>query len=792
MAALLVAASAAPAPAALPPGAPYVWIHDVYSVTALGRARRIGVNTIHLDLPEKLSAEALADAHRIAQACNEQGLQVIVGLPTTLSEGYRTALDNPRYVEAVTAYIHDAVSSLEDEPAVIGWATGDHLERYLALSDEAFVEYLTGKYGEVSALNEAWQTKVGSIDGLDLAGAQRLDDALPFGVGMSTVDAADFQADQYRKVMALWAQLVRAASGGKGLLFTGRVTLYRSLPLIPKDYDVIVTSMPPELLEPDWNTHNVQAIDIARRGGRRSVMPCLRVPQPPDTEDLNVDRWDFHDEVYFTNRIHEWMLEAALHGACGVAFEGEPDTLEAVQIQTQLQKGLRWLADQQAFGAEPRGNAAILYEPYADGFSSLKIPVYGYCQNLSAGEPSNLAAALRRGTRFGPVDYLTVEDLTDADLDRYSVILAPLALDLPDNAQEKLAEYVLHGGVLVADIGAGFAQSRSWQALPPRLAGLFGVPGLVEMRSVAGNLTVHQPCPVVPSARVGASTTGSFEGGTPGQRVGAGHYAVGGWAGFLLPDSQTILFGRLSMGLTKDKKPTFAGLVSRIVGPGAAFFATHELWANWFPPHRLFDEFHADLWQRRATVELIGGSFVTSGVELVGSDDGSVALYNPGDLRRAQLALYAAQHRFFQGAVCQFTAALTDEAGMRTGGVLATVDLPRHAVTILRPAPVELRPHVGTSTASLDEYGAQAIRLTVAGLRSAPSGAPGRLAVSRGTPQLVRLTVRSGEYRVTPGSRHTLRVCGPEGEGERELVADNQGRLIADLQVTRTEVEIRQ
>ena len=789
---MLLAAPLRAAPARPLPGAPYTWIYDVCDRASLPRAKAIGVNTIFLSLPEDITAEVLQEARDIAQACADLELRVVVGLPTTLSQGYRTALDNPRYVEAVAAYVHDVVPQLRDEPAVIGWATGDYLEKYLMPSDEGFRQYLVHKYGSLEGVSEVWQTNLSSVATVTQQNALSLDDRQAFGVGLPSVDLADYQAAQYRETMTLWARLIREASGGKGLLFTGRVTLYRSLPLIPEEYDVIVTSMPPELLERDWETHNVHSIDIARRGGRRHVMPCLRIPQPPDTEDLNVDKSDIRDYLYYENKLYDWMIEAAMHGACGLSFEAEPGVLDQAPIQRQLQKNLRRIADEPALLSHPRGAAAILYEPYADGFSALNVPVYGYVSGLSDREPSDLLNVFKRGTRYGPLDTLTLEDLPGADLSQYGVIFAPMALDLPETAQGKLAEYVLQGGALVADIGAGFVQTGSWQALPPRLAGLFGVARLVEVRNVAGNLTVSRPSPALPSVPGGAKTTGDFRGGAVSERLSAGPCAIHGWTAFAVPDSQAIPFARLAMGLAADKKPTFAGVVSRTVGTGVAFYATHRLWASWLPKHALFNEFHSDLWQRRAAVELLGGSFVTTRVELAENEDGSVTLYNPGDLRRLQLALYSAEHRLFSGCVCQFSAALTDAAGLRTGGVLVTVDAPRHASVKLIPVPVEIRPHAGVATASLDEYGKQAIRVTIAGAQSIPSGRPGEVAPSRGQPQPVRLTIRSGEYAIAPGSRHVLTAMHLGGNSEeRELTADNRGRLIVDLQVERTQIEVR-
>ena len=70
-----------------------------------------------------------------------------------------------------------------------------------------------------------------------------------------------------------------------------------------------------------------------------------------------------------------------------------------------------------------------------------------------------------------------------------------------------------------------------------------------------------------------------------------------------------------------------AGVVVRDTGAGTAVFATHRLWSSWLPGHRLFSEFHADLWQRRARVELVGEPFVAPSILIAESDNGSVFLF---------------------------------------------------------------------------------------------------------------------------------------------------------------------
>jgi hypothetical protein len=779
--ALLAALPAAlPAQEAAAAPEPLLWAYGADDPASIPQAKYLGLNTVMLELTAPLTPEELKRAAAAVRQSERYGLRVIVSLPLTMPDLHSASLSNSEYVEGVTNLVREAARALAEEPNVIGWATGDFLERDLRLFDSEFRDYLLNRYDSVERVEEAWGVRLPSAAAISLEQTSTLDDDLPFATGLPSVDLADFSAHKYAEMLQFWADLVRDATGGRGLLLTGRVTLYRSLPLIPDEYDVIVVSTPPELLERDQATHNVQALDIARGVRGRRVVPCLRLFLPGDKATLQVGQ-----------ALNEWMAQAALHGAAGVCFEAPPDVLGDQLVQDQWRDSLTWVRDQPAWRSRPRGTAAILYEPYAEGFQALGIPVYGFIKGLSSREPSDLINAFKSGTRHGSVDYLRLEDLSRADLSRYGVIFAPLALNLPDDAQQRLQAYAEEGGVLVADIGAGFAQTGSWAVLPERLATLFGVPPFSEMKNLTGNLTIQRPHPFLPSLPSGATTTGDFEGATHGRRTGAAAYAMNGWTGFAQVPEGVLPFARLAMSVTEDQHPTLAGVFAQDVGLGAAFFATHRLWASWLPQHRLFEPFHADLCARRARIELLDAPFIAPAVQLCESEDESVFLYNPGRALRLQVALYAAEHRLFSGGVCQFTSRLIDATGLRTGAVLATVDVPVHTSWQLQPSPLTVRPYEGVCSALLQRYEAGGIELLVAGEGSGPAGRPGRLSVTPGRPQRVRITLTTGPYPVTPGSRHRVRLTEASGQPSDEtLAADDQGRLSIEATVAGARLEI--
>jgi len=762
------------------PDAPYTWLYGAGDLRSLPHVKNLGLNTVFIEMGSPVDAGMMSFARVIIQEAEKLDLGVIVGLPTTLPDQYTCSLDNAAYIEGVTEYITTVVRDLREVPGVIGWATSDSLDRDLALSDASFRKYLKAKYGGLLGIEAAWGIELPSEALVTVDAATTIYDELPFGAGQPSIDVADFSARSYHEMMALWARVIREVSEGEGLLVTGRVTLYRSLIAIPDDYDIIVASTPPWLLEPDWTTHNVHSLDIARRGGRRNAMPCLRLPHGLD------DGAPFREQ-----RLQEWMMKAAMHGAVGLSFIAPPDVLSDRRVQEQLEDGLAWMADQPAWGTRPRSSAAILYEPYADGFVALETPTYGYIKGMSPREPSDLLNAFKQGTRYGTVDYLSRDDLLDADLDEYGTILAPMALDIPIPLQGRLDEYVSGGGVLVADIGAGCVQSGSWGELPRGLANLFGVGEFTEMRNMTGNLTIHQTHPVLPSLMSGARTTGDFEGSDRGRRTGKGSYSVNSWAGFAELDRSTTPLARLGMSVTEGGKPTFAGVVIRETGRGAAIYATHRLWSAWLPGYGLWDAFHADLFDRRARIALQDAPFMAPLVEVAECEDGSVAFYDPNKGHRVRIALLAADHRLFSGAACQFSPFVIDEAGLRTGGVLATVDTPAHGSWMIRPSSVRIRPFTGIVTAVLESEAADGISLLVGGSGSVPVGDHGEMRPSLGGAQRMRLTVTDGTYRVEPGSKHRVTVANGAGtSAEIVVTAGADGELTTDINVRLAQVTV--
>ena len=86
--------------------------------------------------------------------------------------------------------------------------------------------------------------------------------------------------------------------------------------------------------------------------------------------------------------------------------------------------------------------------------------LYGYIDGLTEGAPTLLFDSFRNGSRYGLVDVLSLDSLRSVDLRQYRALIAPRAFSLPEDAQLALNQFVLQGGALVMDLGAGFYQTE--------------------------------------------------------------------------------------------------------------------------------------------------------------------------------------------------------------------------------------------------------------------------------------------------------------------------------------------
>ncbi|MEA3400694.1 MAG: alpha-amylase family protein [Armatimonadota bacterium] len=778
VAALLCLSLAAIAGADERPG-PFVFVYGLQGAGAAAQARELGCNTVYLDLPDDAPQHIERTRELIGGAAAE-GLQVIVGLRTKLFGEHRVSPHDPEYSAACREWIGAVVSELKDTDGVAAWATDHYLERDISHTEDDFRRFLLHRHGSLTAINAAWGTDYLRIDEITRTRARALDHKQTYGVGRPSVDCAEYERAAFHDVMQLWAEEIRRIDPETPLM-TGRISLYRSLTAIPDSYDVVQVFVPPDIMEPDIATHNVHAVQMARRGGQFEVIPWLRIPLPPSP-------------AYTRSALPAWILEAGLRGAVGVGLHDLERLQASRSVQRSVVEQLAAALGRAPFADEaPEPCAAVLYQPYAGGHQFAGTPAYGYVEEYTVNDVAELACGYRGGTVFGGLDFLCVEDLETVDLDRYSVILAPACLNLPGGAQEAIRRYVERGGAFFGDLGLAMCQSRSWNPAMSPLAAMLGIAGARDPADRYGSFRVGEQHPAFPSVSVGMEAGGTFVPGrgrdlSMGRMRGYAHtgaatemqgYPFQGPSWFIRPSAETIPLATQSVQFDDEENPYFMGLTVHPVGAGLALFAPFPSWSHWPPTDALHAAVHGDLFGRRALHRLLSDGLLCGDVAIAGTPD-RIRLLSRGPARHVQVLSAAADHRVWMGGTCTFSAAERDTTGRRTGIVRLGIDVPARAMARAQAIPVRLRPQSGEAHARVSMCGPGLILLEVGG-HGASWGEQRRGGPERffgGVPTRVRITVDDGLYPVEAGSKHTVTLReGREAEHTQTVTADHRGRL---------------
>ena len=616
-------------------GAPLFWASDITSADDLPAYKSIGLNTVVVRLswdpnfaPNDLTALNLAPQRTFAEAAAKAGLNVIYALPPTpqgMEFKLRIAGDSPSYGLVWTTWASGAIRSLRDTPGLIGWMLPDDPRALPIFDDMGLRRWIERNYASVDVLNAQWNSAFGSVDEVTLDNVEALIkqqqtqsallDSPPLGqLGTPNAPLTDnvafhpaalalaaYRWEAYRELLVTWIGVVRGADANH-LLFSGELPDYAQLLSMPTGVDVMMPALAPSVIESDIATHNPQAIDIARRGGRFAAMPVFSVR---GTGTLPVEA--------LPELSKRWMQEACARGAVGVALDSWPDLKTNLDLRQSLLEKIRELNGAPAralWGAPPVATTAVVLTPLADGATLGFGPIalggrrglYGWAQDLVPGEPSNLVWSLRWGTAFGGVDYLAPEDL-NGPLDQYNAILAPQMLSCSLENQTALTNYVSGGGVLVADLGLGALQSGGQAGvLPPAMRLLFGVPGAYSVRPASFDLKGAGQHEVIPKWSEDLQKRNNLtltDGDAPGS------FAFGGPTGFsVVPPVATIIGLGPQIGTLLGNTPALlsAPLTVNNAGRGYAVFAPFRMWANWRPGHLGFDSFFGPLMARGATL----------------------------------------------------------------------------------------------------------------------------------------------------------------------------------------------
>lgn len=762
----------------------FTWMYGLQGLGGLEQALSLGLNTLYL--PTSNSAESLESTQRLVRLAQSRGVHVIIALPCYSFSTLSANPDDAAYRTEVGGRMRAVLRFLAGEPGVTAWAVGDYPERELRLPAEGLSEFVARRYGTVEAAKASWGTQFELWKEFTPAASRATDLRLPYGTGRASIDYADFQAEGLRKLLSFWAEQVRGIDAERPL-FTGRLALYRSVASVPREYSHIVPEAPVEVLEPDTVAGNVQAVDLARQAGQFRVVPSLRVPVPPQTH------YDFG------RTLGRWVCEAQLHGAVGVALDGAERIRDSGAPEEVLRTLGPWVkAAAGEFTVEPWPSLCVLYEPYAEGRQAEEVPLYGYLRGLAPGEPSLLAAALRLGSKYGLVDYLTPERLLAANLERYSAVLAPCALSLPREVQGKLRSYVERGGRLVCDLGAGMYETGSWLALPTDLARMCGVTGLGELREQAGDLSFGMRTAMFPSVVPPLSSQGvqppkarplpGHREETQGTPLDRKAWTFTGPMALATITSEARAVGIvIAEAKTETQAPRFGGLIAQPYGLGWTAFCTGSLWARWNPADTAFQAVHADLWGARAKWAVKQAGLWPGAVEICSGEDSVWLLNCSGQSLAATVLVRESGWKLQEGAFMWLPSGLATDSAAE---MLAYLEPLR--VQGFPQRPVRVLPETSGAYAHLTAYTSERISLEIAGPGATVTlGMRQQRRLSSGNLVRVLIKVTGGDYALVPGSQHRVRVsAGFEQRVDTVMTATERGELTIPAAGRRLEVEI--
>ena len=380
------------------------------------------------------------------------------------------------------------------------------IDEYKALvgqRDSTFQAYLNNQYrGSLSSLRNAWSCtnrwiikdwKDITFDKIDIT--ERKD---PGAFPNMTMDQATFRLDATTSLVNWWVDSLRKIDDTR-LIFIGSQHRYRTLVTLPSTVNGVLVECLPGYAEPDLNDQNPHAIDIARRGNQFAVLAGVIAP------------------LVTPEQMGTALFSAAVHGAAGICVTDWP-TLRATNTGAYsyaltIRAALHDMADRQLLGRIPVPKVAFVYSPYAPGTRMRKSGLYGYMERYFTPGPGTLFYTLRNGAAYGQFDYLAAGDLERVNLTKYSVLILPTAIDVPEASQLALLKYADAGGVVLADFGAGAKQTGADMSFLPepfmRLFNVNTVPGILHRHY---NLEVYEPNELFPKLLPGTRTNGILDG----------------------------------------------------------------------------------------------------------------------------------------------------------------------------------------------------------------------------------------------------------------------------------------
>jgi len=718
-----------------------LWARGLTDAEDLEAYVAAGFNTLAVPITEA-SEEALTQAFELATAAEEQGLLVVgVLAPAKLTDedGNEVAFDPvlEGYAGAVQSFVGKAVEGLGQHPRLVAWVVEVRPEA-VVWGDPGFRKFLGSSYQNMEELNAQWGSNLAGLEQVSADGVRDLDGGRLGGVGRASVDFAYYRQKTYADALAPWTAALRQKDS-KRLVFVGGITDYRSAIGLEQGLDGLVMETTPRVAEPEWATGNVHAVDIARRANRLAAVQTL---------DISADS--------SPTQVRNWINLALLHGASGVQFWPWSAVKGSEGLTATVKAAAEGIAASGDFPTRPKARAAVLYEPYAGGARPRGKSLYGYLEGLTDREPSNLFFTVRNGSRYGLMDVLSLDSLSQVNLQQYGAIIVPEAFYLPDDAQAALHQFALQGGLLVADAGAGMYQARGVvSSVPDILRETFG---LAEEAPPPEPPETEASTPLAGMTRLPKATFGGDDLGRAQARVNVETLTRQMYLLLQMPDVSKAL----GIEYGGADSPAFR---ARRIGKGMAVYAPIFLYQQWDQTREDYAAFHDHLLGWRSDLWVTYPDQLWPPVEASCTSDGLVSLVTAGAAPTA-LRYYGDTNTLYQvpnGAVRVWAAAMKEPVELL---------FPGEAWATARPLPITLTPQGegAAVTAVVVEYDAAKVELEIHGTGAVASPGGGAVLLRGGELTQMTIALTSGAFEITPGQSY-------------HVVAVENGRTVTDYMV---------
>ncbi len=396
--------------------------------------------------------------------------------------------------------------------------------------------------------------------------------------------------------------------------------------------------------------------------------------------------------------------------------------------------------------------------------------LYGYLDGFAPNEPSTLFGLGRNGSRFGQFDVLALGSVGEVDLGQYGVIIAPMALYLPHDAQLALHNFVMGGGLLLADAGIAMYQAEGVVTSVPEVMkevlGLhYGIDEDLWSETPPGELDI-----------------GKAVFGAPVPQDEMPEQVARAYNQELMRLAQTVEeslgWPEIADYLGVEFLSTEAPKVRvKSLGQGTAVYIPTFLYQDWETSDPYFVELHARILGHGSDVEVTEPEGVWPGISVGVYADWSVGLASPNGAATA-LNLYGAGNQVYQVPGGAMRLANPEQ------GDWVELLFPGAWVSVATPVPIYVWPAAeeAVATVAVVRYDADRIELLVHGVGARATVRGGAVEVRGGARTPLEIEVQDGGYRVRRGSVHRVAVTegatGRRGWEQEVMPNPDTGSLV--------------